>query len=190
MKKKKIPALWFWVWLARQRQVRSKKQEARADRFPMKTGGIFVLSYPWSQVYQVQQYFFLFIFFSHFLTLSLSSFWTSRGHRCRPFSSPVQYTGLPYEYQAMPKCAEWWWLMICFGRFWLGCSPSLDSRANETAINCERPLARSKTGRSILEGNYSEAISALLGGALPGIRYLVPGVPGIHSSSSVVVSYP
>ena len=31
--------------------------------------------------------FFLFFFF--FSTLSLSSFWTSRGHRCHPFSSPV-----------------------------------------------------------------------------------------------------
>ena len=28
-------------------------------------------------------------FFFFFCTLSLSSFWTSRGHRCRPFSSPV-----------------------------------------------------------------------------------------------------
>ena len=30
--------------------------------------------------------FFFFLFFAHFL---LSSFWTSRGHRCRPFSPPV-----------------------------------------------------------------------------------------------------
>ena len=28
-------------------------------------------------------------FFFFFSTLSLSSFWTSRGHRCHPFSSPV-----------------------------------------------------------------------------------------------------
>ena len=28
-------------------------------------------------------------FFILFLTLLLSSFWTSRGHRCRPFSPPV-----------------------------------------------------------------------------------------------------
>ena len=31
-------------------------------------------------------YFYYYFFFS---TLSLSSFWTSRGHRCHPFSSPV-----------------------------------------------------------------------------------------------------
>ena len=31
---------------------------------------------------------FLFFLFS-FCTLSLSSLWTSRGHRCHPFSSPV-----------------------------------------------------------------------------------------------------
>ena len=30
-----------------------------------------------------------FFFFFFFCTLSLSSFWTSRGHRCHPFSSPV-----------------------------------------------------------------------------------------------------
>ena len=30
-----------------------------------------------------------FFFFFFFCTLSLSSFWTSRGHRCRPFSPPV-----------------------------------------------------------------------------------------------------
>ena len=28
-------------------------------------------------------------FFFFFRTLSLSSFWTSRGHRCRPFFPPV-----------------------------------------------------------------------------------------------------
>ena len=33
---------------------------------------------------------FFFFFFSFFFrTLLLSSFWTSRGHKCRPFSSPV-----------------------------------------------------------------------------------------------------
>ena len=32
---------------------------------------------------------FFFFFFFFFSTLSLSSFWTSRGHRCHPFSSPV-----------------------------------------------------------------------------------------------------
>ena len=31
-------------------------------------------------------------FFFFFSTLLLSSFWTSRGHRCHPFSSPVQAT--------------------------------------------------------------------------------------------------
>ena len=30
-----------------------------------------------------------FLFFFFFLTLLLSSFWTSRVHRCRPFSPPV-----------------------------------------------------------------------------------------------------
>ena len=30
-----------------------------------------------------------FLFVSLFLTLLLSSFWTSRGHRCRPFFPPV-----------------------------------------------------------------------------------------------------
>ena len=30
-----------------------------------------------------------FFFFFSFCTFSLSSFWTSRGHRCLPFSSPV-----------------------------------------------------------------------------------------------------
>ena len=34
-------------------------------------------------------FFFVDIFFFFFLTLSLSSFWTSRGHRCRPFFPPV-----------------------------------------------------------------------------------------------------
>ena len=29
------------------------------------------------------------VVFFFFLTLLLSSFWTSRGHRCRPFSPPV-----------------------------------------------------------------------------------------------------
>ena len=30
-----------------------------------------------------------FFFFFSFLALLLSSFWTTRGHRCRPFSPPV-----------------------------------------------------------------------------------------------------
>ena len=30
-------------------------------------------------------------FFFFFLTLLLSSFWTSRGHRCRPFLPPGSY---------------------------------------------------------------------------------------------------
>ena len=32
---------------------------------------------------------FVFVFFSHTRTLLLSSFWTSRGHRCRPLSPSV-----------------------------------------------------------------------------------------------------
>ena len=38
-------------------------------------------------VHLFRHYFFSFSFF--FRTLLLSSFWTSRGHRCRPFSPPV-----------------------------------------------------------------------------------------------------
>ena len=36
-----------------------------------------------------RQLYIFFFFFFFFSTLSLSSFWTSRGHRCDPFSSPV-----------------------------------------------------------------------------------------------------
>ena len=40
-----------------------------------------------TDIYLVPTYFILILFF--FSTLSLSSFWTSRGHRCHPFSSPI-----------------------------------------------------------------------------------------------------
>ena len=43
---------------------------------------------PWRRFSEFSDYH-LIIFFFSFLTLLLSSFWTSRGHRCRPFPPPV-----------------------------------------------------------------------------------------------------
>ena len=38
---------------------------------------------------RVPEYIITFPYYFSFCTLSLSSFWTSRGHKCHPFSSPV-----------------------------------------------------------------------------------------------------
>ena len=44
-------------------------------------------------------------YFSH--TLLLSSFWTSRGHRCRPFSPPVlAFNSYPAQGSAIPKLVD------------------------------------------------------------------------------------
>ena len=62
---------------------------------------------------------FIFIFILSFLTLPLSSLWTSRGHRCRPFFPPVlclQFLSRIGVHSAIQLLVDFSWSVVTFYR--------------------------------------------------------------------------